>query len=245
MDGQGQHPQRGVRAPVGFLPGYSLQGKPIPHFGDPLDVWHLWTCSNLGFIRAGQVEFQGIYGMNRGRCQSSSFPFPSLFSPGFGSFAAPGSKFQGLEPKSAPIWERGRARVMLRAPKLAPGVGQTHPAPPQRGAEIHRGNFGKKIPPLPTVSRGKRGWEQPGPGAFAPTAAAGNERNRLGIISRGFLTSPLAIVTTTGTPPQQQQQRNLTGSLPLPGKKNRQKEQKTTGMRRDFIVWSRGSRAAL
>lgn len=73
-------PERGsgLQGAAGPLPGYSLHGKPVPHLGEPLDSWYLWTCGNLGFIRARLVGFKGIHGMNRERGQSMAAPFASV-----------------------------------------------------------------------------------------------------------------------------------------------------------------------
>lgn len=73
-----------------------------------------------------------------------------------------------------------------------------HTQPVLSGTEKStRETSGKRIL-LSPASQGKRGREQPDSGAFAPTPAAGNERSRHGIVSRGFQTFPpsLAIVTT-------------------------------------------------
>lgn len=134
--------------------------------------------------------------MNRGRCQNSAAPFPSLpipLLPRIWKFCSSTVEIPSASTRTQipSCLEMGQTRGDPQNPQNPIWQPQERGKHPQRDGEIHGGkkSSGKKdfsCPPCP----GKRGWEQLGSGAFVPTAAAGNERNRLGIVSWEFLTFP-------------------------------------------------------
>lgn len=157
MDGQ-EHPRRGSRGQRDLSLDIPSKEKAIPHFGDS---WHLWTCNNLGFIGARRVRFQGIHGMNSGRCQLLSLPI-SLLSRVW-KFCCSKVEIPGWNPNLLQFGtDPGRSsKNPIPARSWAPKnpICRCPRATRSRAEKSTGETSGKKGLFLCPVFQGKRGWE--------------------------------------------------------------------------------------